>query len=134
VRPAYFVLGCLCVALAFLGVLLPLLPATPFLLVATWCFARSSPRCARALREAPLFGPLIDDWERHRALTPRVKGTALAVLGLGVAATIVTSDPSPPALVLLAALALCGAIVVLRIPTLREPPPRADADPSPEEG
>lgn len=120
-KALYFVTGWLCVALAFLGVLLPILPATPFLLVASYCFLRSSPQFARALREAPVFGALLEDWERHRALSPRVKGTALVVLGLGVTMTIVTSELSPAVLVLVAALATFGAIVVLRIPTLREP-------------
>jgi uncharacterized membrane protein YbaN (DUF454 family) len=121
VKALYFVIGWLCVVLAFLGVLLPILPATPFLLVASYCFLRSSPYFARRLREAPVFGALIQDWEQHRALSPRVKGTALAVLGLGVTMTVVLSKPSPGVLVLLAALATCGAVVVLRIPTLREP-------------
>jgi uncharacterized protein len=122
-RPLFLVLGCLCVGLAGLGVALPLLPATPFLLVASCCFVRSSPRLARALREAPVFGGLIEDWERHRALTARVKGTALAVLGLGVTASVAISRPSAPMLALLVALAAVGAVVVLRIPTLRRTVP-----------
>ena len=122
-KPLFFVLGCLCVGLAALGVALPLLPATPFLLVASYCFVRSSPRLARALRAAPVFGGLIEDWERHRAISVRVKGTALLVLGLGVTATIAFSRLSPPMLALLGVLAAVGAVVVLRIPTLRRTVP-----------
>ena len=55
------------------GVVLPLLPATPFVLLSAYCFARSSPRLHGWLLAHKLFGPLIRNWEQHRAISPRAK-------------------------------------------------------------
>ncbi len=60
--------GLLCVGLAVLGWILPIMPATPFLLLAAWLFARSSPRLHRWLRENRLFGRMIRDYEDGRGL------------------------------------------------------------------
>ncbi|MDG2479242.1 MAG: YbaN family protein, partial [Alphaproteobacteria bacterium] len=66
--------------LAILGVALPLLPTTPFLLVAAFAFARSSDRWHRWLREHRVFGPLIADWQEHGAIDRRTK--LLSVLAM----------------------------------------------------
>ena len=58
--------GILFVVLGAIGAVLPLLPTTPFVLVAAWCFARSSPRLHRWLLESRLFGPMLRDWEENR--------------------------------------------------------------------
>lgn len=73
----YSALGGVFVALAALGVALPGIPTTPFLLVASYFFVRSSPRMHRKLLESRTFGPILRDWERHRALRPRVKRFAI---------------------------------------------------------
>ena len=59
------IVGLCFVALGAVGVVLPVLPTTPFLLVAAWCFARSSPSLARVLHENRWFGPLLRDWDRY---------------------------------------------------------------------
>ncbi|AJJ09536.1 hypothetical protein CH64_3612 [Yersinia rohdei] len=73
------VLGWLAVVLATLGVVLPLLPTTPFLLLAAWCFARSSPRFHHWLLYRSWFGSYIRTWQQHRALPPGAKWKAIAV-------------------------------------------------------
>ena len=80
VRRAWLALAGLCIALASAGVVLPLLPTTPFLLVAAWAAARSSPELHRWLYQHPRFGPLLRDWNEHRALRPRTKCVALVLL------------------------------------------------------
>lgn len=70
--------GFLFVGLAALGVVLPVLPTTPFLLIAAACFARSSPRFYDWLLSNRIFGPLIRDWREHRSIPLRAK--ILAVL------------------------------------------------------
>ncbi|MGH9673009.1 MAG: YbaN family protein, partial [Bryobacteraceae bacterium] len=65
-------------ALAALGVFLPGLPSTPFLLVTSYFLVRSSPSLHARLRRSRRFGPLLDNWERHRALTRRTKRISLA--------------------------------------------------------
>ncbi|ACS84822.1 DUF454 family protein [Musicola paradisiaca] len=79
-RMALIVVGWLAVALAALGVVLPLLPTTPFLLLAAWCFARSSPRFHYWLLYRSWFGGYLRHWQQHRALPPGVKGKAMAVV------------------------------------------------------
>ena len=69
-------LGLLCVALAMIGVVLPLLPTVPFLLLAAFFFARSSDRLHHWLLSHPTFGPLIDDWNSHGAIRPQAKRLA----------------------------------------------------------
>ncbi|WP_428945454.1 DUF454 family protein [Pantoea sp. FN060301] len=73
-RIILLIIGWLAMGLATLGVVLPLLPTTPFLLLAAWCFARSSPRFHDWLLYRSLFGPYLRHWQQHRALPPRTKG------------------------------------------------------------
>lgn len=65
--------GFIFVGLAILGVLLPLLPTTPFLLVAAGCFAKSSPYFYKKLLDSHLFGQLIKDWQEHRSISQKSK-------------------------------------------------------------
>ena len=78
-RTLWLVLGYAATALAVAGVALPLLPATPFLLVAAYAFARSSPRLHAWLTSHEQFGPLIDNWNRYGAISPRAKTAAVGV-------------------------------------------------------
>ncbi|AJJ63343.1 DUF454 family protein [Yersinia aldovae] len=72
-------LGWLAVVLATLGVVLPLLPTTPFLLLAAGCFARSSPRFHHWLLYRSWFGSYIRSWQQHRALPPGAKWKAVLI-------------------------------------------------------
>jgi uncharacterized protein len=77
VRIFYLGLGWLSVGLGIVGVILPILPTTPFLLVAVWAFSRSSPELAEKLRNHPKAGPYIRAWQDHGAIP--VVGKVLAV-------------------------------------------------------
>lgn len=72
-KALYFSLGWICVLLGLIGVLLPLLPTTPFIILAAFCFSRSSPRFHRMLVEHRLFGPIIRDWEAYGVIPLKVK-------------------------------------------------------------
>ena len=74
-------IGYAALGLAAAGVVLPLLPTTPFLLVAAWAFAKGSPRLERWLYEHPRFGPFLTDWRDKRAIPRRAKAAALTGLG-----------------------------------------------------
>ena len=67
-------------ALAFIGIALPLVPTTPFLLLAAFCFARSSTRLHRWLYDHKWFGRLWNDWEQHGAINRPTKVIALCML------------------------------------------------------
>ena len=79
-RLPWLCLTWLCVALGAIGVLLPLLPTTPFLLLAAWAAPKGSPRLNRWLRHHPRLGPLIDDWHHRRAIPKRAKALATTML------------------------------------------------------
>ena len=80
--------GWLCVVLATLGVVLPLLPTTPFLLLAAWCFARSSPRFHHWLLHRSWFGSYLRHWQQHRALPKGAKPKAVALILVTFAVSI----------------------------------------------
>ena len=73
----YKPLGFLFLCLAILGVLLPLLPGTPFLLLSAWFFARSSEKWHRRLLQHEITGPMISNWEEHRCMSRRAKTVAI---------------------------------------------------------
>lgn len=74
------VLGCIFLALAVLGVFLPLLPTTPFLLLASACFARSSERLHKWLRNHGALGRYLTDFEDGRGIPLRGKVLALGLM------------------------------------------------------
>jgi hypothetical protein len=121
-------LGCGFVLLAGLGVFLPILPTTPFLLVASACFLRSSPRLNAWLLRSRLFGPFLRDWQRHHGVRLHVKITAAMLLIAVVACSLLFANLSWPLQAALVLLALVGMVVVLRLRTIRpeeEPEPMA---------
>lgn len=73
-------LGWLAIVLGTLGIVLPLLPTTPFVLLAAWCFARSSPRFHHWLLWRSPFGRYLRHWQRHRAMPPGAKGRAIVLI------------------------------------------------------
>lgn len=87
-RALWLGLGGIFLGLGLLGVVLPVLPTTPFLLLAAGCFARSSPRLHRWLLAHPVFGPPIRNWEENGAISRPAKrlavGSMVAVLAVSV--------------------------------------------------
>ena len=73
-------LGWLAIVLGTLGIVLPLLPTTPFMLLAAWCFARSSPRFHHWLLWKSPFGRYLRHWQQHRAMPPGAKVRAICLI------------------------------------------------------
>ena len=80
IKVLWLLAGLASVAIGAIGVVVPLLPTTPFLLVAAFAFARSSTRLNRWLREHRSFGPLIENWHREGSIDRKVKRTAIIVI------------------------------------------------------
>jgi uncharacterized membrane protein YbaN (DUF454 family) len=111
----YKPLGFLFLALAVIGILLPVLPATPFLLLAAWFFARSSERWHSWLLANPTFGPLIGNWEQQRCMTRRTKLVALAGMLIAGGGSVVFALEQLWLQVAAGLFMLLGAAVVLSI-------------------
>ena len=82
VRYAYAAMGTLSLVLGIIGIFMPILPTTPFLLLSTACYARSSRRFYNWLMNHPAFGPLIIEWRTYRSIPWRVKMVAVATMTL----------------------------------------------------
>ena len=79
-RIALITVGIIALALGGVGIFVPLLPTTPLVLVAAFAFANSSERLHQWLLDHNVFGPLIDNWRRHRAISRTAK--AMSVLSM----------------------------------------------------
>lgn len=92
-RSLYKPLGFLFLAIAILGILLPILPGTPFLLLSAWFFARSSEKWHKRLLDSELSGPVIRNWEQNQCIGCRTKAVALvSMVGAGGASIIFAVD------------------------------------------
>lgn len=104
-------LGLVCVALAMVGVVLPLLPTVPFLLLAAFFFARSSSRLHNWLLTHQTFGPLIVDWQSSGVIRPGAKKAATlsvaAVFGLSVLLSV------PSHVLIIQAVVLSGVMLFI---------------------
>jgi uncharacterized membrane protein YbaN (DUF454 family) len=81
-RLLWLAAGWMALALGGAGVVLPLLPTTPFVILAAFAFGKSSPALRRRLETHPVFGKAILDWEAHGAIAPRHKIAACLAMGL----------------------------------------------------
>ena len=109
VRAALWVVGVLATVLGVLGAFLPLLPTTPFLLLAAACFARSSPRFYRLLLENRLVGPYLRQWREERTIPRRAKRKAyVIVLSTFSVSAYLVEETAPRILLLVLGLGLLG--------------------------
>ena len=88
-RFGWIVLGWGAVALGLIGVVLPGLPTTVFLIVAAFAFGKGSPRARAWLVEHDLFGPPIRDWEERGAISPRAKRLAAVTMAAVFALSLI---------------------------------------------
>jgi len=80
VRVLLWSCGVAALVLGAIGIVVPGLPTTPFVLLAGACFVRASPRAHAWLLRNRTFGPMLKEWEEHRSVPRRVKGIALAMM------------------------------------------------------
>jgi uncharacterized membrane protein YbaN (DUF454 family) len=116
-RQVCLALGIFFVGLGFVGAFLPVLPTTPFLIVAAACFARSSPRLEAWLLDHPGFGPMLRAWRENGAIPRRAKLMALAGIVAGFLIFWFGHEPGWLSATAVAALMLAGLAYVLTRPT-----------------
>ena len=80
--------GWIFVGLAIFGTIIPLLPSTPFLLLASWCFFRGSPRVHAWLHRFKWLSPTLDDWEQHHGIRKKTKRRAVILILLAVTGSL----------------------------------------------
>jgi len=116
-RPLWWLAGSVALLLGLIGIVLPGLPTTPFVLLAGACYLRASPRAHAWLLRNPTFGPLLRDWEENHSVSRRVKRIGLTSMTVmaGFSIWFFAGNPWLQATVLGGM--LVGAFVVLKLPT-----------------
>lgn len=120
-RVLYVCVGLVCVGLAYLGAILPGLPTTPWVLLASFFFSRSSPRLNRWLKRSPLFGRLLRDWDEHGGIRRPVKVFAVCLVVTVVSLSLAFRDLPIWLKCVIASLALVGiCTIIFVVPTIKE--------------
>ena len=117
-RRLWVIAGGIALGIGIVGIVIPLLPTTPFLILAAYCFSRGSRRLHDWLLNHRTLGPPIRDWREHRSISGKAKFTAMIAIALIFALSVFLAAPGW-------ALALQGMIlggVVLFLLTRPAPP------------
>jgi len=112
--------GTLFVGLGVLGIFLPLLPTTPFLLLAAACYARSSKRFYDWLLNNKWFGNYIKNYREKKGIPSRVKSTTISLLWITIAISAVFATDNLLVRIVLVVIAIGVAIHILSIRTLKQ--------------
>jgi uncharacterized membrane protein YbaN (DUF454 family) len=117
-KALYLLLATMFLVLGLVGVVLPGLPTTPFVILGSYFLLRSSHRLHQRLMASKLFGGILRDWHVHRGIRPHIRARAIALVALVVAASLVVSRPSLPVTLTILALVACGLFVIWRLPSV----------------
>jgi len=127
IRALWFIAGTICLVLGAIGIVLPILPTTPFLLAAAACYFKSSPRMHKWLLNNKWFGEYIRNYKEGRGLPLKTKITALAMLWLtiGISSVFLLNRllPEPfvlPMQVVMIAVAIAVSVHILKLPTFKK--------------
>jgi len=110
-------IGVLSLALGIIGIVLPLLPTTPFLLLSAACFAKSSDKFYQWLITHPWFGQYIENYRSGRGIPMKVKISTIALLWLSMGSSIVFFVDFFPAKIMMVTIALCVSCYLITRPT-----------------
>lgn len=114
VRACWLAVGLLALVLGCVGILIPLLPTTPFLLLAVFAFAQSSERLHDWLVEHPILGIFIQDWRRYGAINRRAKLVSVVSMVAVFALSLILGLTTPVLIVQAVALAGAATFVLTR--------------------
>lgn len=126
-KPFFILIGLVFTGFAILGAILPGVPTTVFLIVALWAFSRSSPAMTRWVERIPILKTGLKEarrFEERRAVRPAVKRIAVGFAwGSAVVTAGLTQSLTKPLVLIVALAAVTATVVMILIPTDREPPP-----------
>ena len=115
----YFALGCLCMVMAYIGVITPGIPYSPFVVAAAFCFARSSERAHRWIMNHKLFGPFLTNWSEKRVFPQKMKYLMIGMMSLSLILMMLGTVPLR-GVVYTGIFMLCVAIWAWRYPSTPE--------------
>lgn len=116
----YFIIGSIALAAGFVGIFLPVLPTTPFVLLAAWCFFRSSPRLYEWVINNERFGDTIENYHQGKGITKAIKIKAIVMMWLALSVSVYFTITSFQLIALLYAIAIAVTVYLIRLPTLIE--------------
>ena len=119
-RIFFMIVGILCVILAALGVLIPGLPATPFLLLASYAFARSSKRMHDWLINNKIFGPILSDFLDRKGIRLHIKIISLVMMWVMMLLSVFYLIENDIVKYIVAGGAGVGTFAILRFKTIRD--------------
>lgn len=109
-RALYLFLGILFTAIGLIGAFLPLLPTVPLLILALWCFARSSERLHRWLYQHPRYGAAIRNWDAHGVISRKAKIAACLAMAASMFVMLLVTSLAPWIYAIIAATLLSVAV------------------------
>ena len=118
-RMMFIILGTISLGIGCIGIILPILPTTPFLLLAAACYLRGSPRIHEKLITNRVFGEFINNYLEGRGIKKKQKGIALFSIWLMISITIIFFLDNILLRILLLAIALAVSSHILKLPTLQ---------------
>ena len=116
-RIPLLVLGWVSLGLGVIGIFLPVMPTTPFVLLAAWCFLRSSERAHRWLVSHRVFGPIVVAYMEGRGMTKKTKAVAIASMWIGLTVSALVFVPWVWLKIAMFATAAGVTLYILRLPT-----------------
>ena len=120
----YFILGWVFFSIGVVGVVLPLLPTTPFMLLALWAFSRSSNKFYHWLYHHKFFGPTLQKWDQYRVIPISAKVMSISFMSLSFIYMSIYSPVGLGLKILIATIMLYGAWFILTKPST---PPKIDS-------
>ncbi|WP_255825543.1 YbaN family protein [Marinomonas rhizomae] len=125
-RILYLMLGWFSLITGIIGIFLPLLPTTPLVLLAAWCFSRSSVRFHTWLIEHKFFGPIVRDWQSSDGIPRKARNRAIIFMWAGMAISIFIVSRFWATIGLIT-IGLCVSTYLLRMPIRSEGVSTADS-------
>ncbi len=105
----FTIVGFILTTLGIIGIFLPLMPTTCFLIAAVWAFSKSNPALSQKILEHPQFGPTIYNWMLYKSINRRSKFTISVSIIIGFSITLIVTSPS----IVISAFLVSGMLMLL---------------------